>query len=144
MKLTPILSLNAIIWIAIGIAYALFGYLMLNLFGIPDIPENSQAGLLLYNNILAFARMYGATLITLGFLLYSIRSLPASTQIAPETRRGIVFSLALGNAIAAFIAVIEQFRTWQSLGGWVMVLVPAVFFAIYVYFLATGFKVDND
>lgn len=143
MKLTPILSLNAVLWIAIGIAYALFGYLMLNLFGIPDIPENSQAGLLLYNNILAFTRIYGTALITLGLLLYSIRSLPANAQLAAETRRGIIFALALGNAIAAFIAVIEQFRTWQSFGGWIIILVSGVFFVIYVYILATDLKVEN-
>ena len=143
MKITPILSINAIVWMAIGIAYALFGYLMLNLYGIPDIPENSQAGLLLYNNILAFARIYGAALMMLGLLLYSVRSLPENTNLATETRRGILSALALGNAIMVFVAITEQFRNWFSPGGWLMVLVPVVFAIIYIFLLATRLKALN-
>jgi hypothetical protein len=144
MKTTQILSLNAIVWMAIGIAYALFGYLMLNLYGIPDIPENSQAGLLLYNNILAFARIYGATLMMLGLLLYSVRGLPANPNLSIETRRGILSALLLGNALMVFVAVTEQFRNWVSLGGWITTLIPAIFLAIYIYLLATSQKAEND
>jgi hypothetical protein len=144
MKTTPILSLNAIVWMAIGIAYALFGYLMLNLYGIPNIPENSQAGLLLYNNILAFARIYGAVLMMLGLLLYSVRNLPENSNLSIETRRGILSALALGNAVMVFVAITEQFRNWVSIGGWITTLVPAIFFALYVYLLATGLKSESN
>ena len=144
MKITTILSVNAIIWLGLGIAFALFPYLMLNLFGIPNIPENSEAGLALYNHILAFSRVYGAALITLGLLLYSVRNLAADDHLALGTRRGILSALALGNVIAVAVAITEQFRNWFSPGGWLMILVPVVFAAIYIFLLATRLKALND
>lgn len=144
MKITNILSVNAIVWLGLGIAFALFPYLMLNLFGIPNIPENSEAGLALYNHILAFGRVYGAALITLGLLLYSVRNLAADDRLALGTRRGILSALALGNIIAAAVAITEQFRNWFSIGGWIMILVPVVFTAIYIFLLATQLKTIND
>jgi len=144
MKITSVLSINAIIWLGLGIAFALFPYLMLNLFGIPNIPENSEAGLALYNHILAFSRLYGAALITHRFLLYSVRTLAADDRLALETRRGILSALALGNIIAAAVAITEQFRNWFSPGGWLMILVPVVFAGIYIFLLATRLKAVND
>ena len=92
----------------------------------------------------AFSRVYGTALITLGFLLYSVRNLVADDHLALETRRGILSALVLGNIIAAAVAIIEQFRNWLSLGGWLMILVPVVFGAIYIYYLAVRLKADND
>jgi len=144
MKITTVLSVNAIIWLGLGIAFALFPYLMINLFGIPNIPENSEAGLALYNHILAFSRVYGAALITLGFLLYSVRNLATDDRLALDARRGIISALALGNTIAAAVAITEQFRNWFSPGGWLMILVPVVFAALYIFLLATRLKAVNE
>jgi hypothetical protein len=144
MKIQNVLSVNAIVWLGIGVAFTLFPYLILNLFGIPDIPENSEGGLALYNHILAFSRVYGSALITLGFLLYSVRNLATDDRLELETRRGILSALALGNTIAAAVAITEQFRIWFSPGGWLMILVPIVFAAIYIFLLATRLKATHD
>jgi hypothetical protein len=144
MKTTNVISLNAIVWLAFGVAYGLFPYIMMNLYSIPDIPENSQAGLLLYNNILAFARIFGATMMVLGLLTYSVRTLPANPDFPVEIRRGIISALLFGNAILLFIGITEQFRNWLSIGGWLNTLVPAIFFALYIYLLATSFKGEEQ
>ena len=56
MKLTHLITLNAILFIAFGIAFALYGPLMMAFFGVPEIEENST---LLYWNVASFARLFG-------------------------------------------------------------------------------------
>ena len=92
MKLQHWITLHAALAIGFGIAFALYSPLMMVMFGIPDIPSQD---VLLYWNVIAFARMFGGALFALGLLLFALRR--PIEALSPEQRRGLVFAiLALG------------------------------------------------
>jgi hypothetical protein len=129
------LTLNAILFIAFGIAFALYGPLMLAFFGVPEIEENS---VMLYWNVASFARMFGAALFGFGFLIWAVRSLVASQIASPEALRGVVFALLLGNLMGAVVAITQQSSVWLSTAGWVTTGIFSLLALGYGYFLVTG------
>ena len=135
MKLTHLLTLNAILFIALGIAFALYGPLMMAFFGVPEIPENSFQ---LYWNVASFARLFGAALFGFGFLLWAVRGVAESQATPPETRRGIVFALLLANLMGAVVAITQQSSVWLSPAGWVATAIFALLTLGYGYFLVAG------
>jgi len=107
MNLERIITINALLLIAIGLAFVLYGPIMMALYAIPELLD---AGELSYWTITSFARMFGAALLGYGLLLYAIRGF--TSQVNPETRRGIVFALLLGNIIATITSLTQQFAIW--------------------------------
>jgi hypothetical protein len=135
MKLIYLLTLNAILCIAFGIAFALYGPVMIAFFGIPEIPENS---IQLYWNVASFARLFGAALFGFGFLLWAVRGVAESHATPPEARRGIVFALLLANLMGAVVAITQQSSVWLSPAGWVATAIFALLSLGYGYFLVAG------
>ncbi len=74
MKLTQLLSVNAIVFIGLGIAFALYGPLMIAMFGILE----SEGSPRLYWYAASFARLLGAALFGFGFVLWAVRHQTAS------------------------------------------------------------------
>jgi hypothetical protein len=137
MKLTTIMTVNAFIWIALGIIFMLYAPVMLAFFNLPNIPAgNTQGTTLMYWNVAAFARLYGAALFTLGFLLWAVRGLLEAAAAPPESHRGIAFALLLGNGLAFIVALTQQSSVWLVPAGWVLVLIYLVITAAYGYALA--------
>jgi len=130
MKLTQIISINAILSVAIGIAFGLYSPLMLTLFEISETPSQD---VVLYWTVASFSRMYGITLIGYGILLWSIRKL--SGQINGGEIRGITFALIIANVLGLYTAITQQVAIWQTLAGWVLSVYYGLFVLIYIYYL---------
>ena len=133
MKLTTIMTVNAFIWIALGIIFMIYAPVMLAFFNLPNIPAGNT---LMYWNVAAFARLYGAALFTLGFLLWAVRGLVEAGGVPPESHRGIAFALLLGNGLALIVALTQQSSVWLVPAGWILVLIYLVITVAYGYALA--------
>jgi hypothetical protein len=132
MKLTQLITINAILAIAFGIAFGIYGPIMMAFFNVPETPGGTVD---LYWLVVSFARMYGAALFGFGFLLWAVRGLVAQPTMSSVSRRGIIFSLLLANAMGAFVAIVQQSAFWLSGAGWVTVGVYLLLLAGYIYFL---------
>ncbi len=117
MKLNTIITTNAIVFLIIGIAFGIYAPLVLNFFGVPDIPSED---LLLYWTTVSFARLYGATLFGFGIVLWALRGYLEATN--PESRRGVIFSLVLANIFAAFVAATQSASIWETWTGWILMI----------------------
>jgi len=141
MTITRLLTIHAVLMIALGIAFGLYGPLMIALFGIAEIPSDNS---LLYWNVVSFARLFGGALFGFGFLLWAIRSLPSQPGISSETQRGIVFALVLANAMALFVAVTQQFSIWESPAGWALIALFGVLCLAYSLLLVARPQVKTQ
>ncbi len=79
MKIDKLILFNAIIFIALGIGFALYGPLMMNAFGMLDFAE-ADGGI--YWFTASFARLIGAALFGYGLLLWAISDLPSSGALS--------------------------------------------------------------
>lgn len=132
MKLTTLLTFHAVLAIGLGIAFALYGPLVMALYGIPEIPEEN---VVLYWNIASFVRMFGAALFSTGLLIWAVRLLFKESGVSNETRRGVLFSLLMASAITGFVALIQSWSIWLGWAGWVTTAVFILLFLLYAYFL---------
>lgn len=133
LTLSRWITINAILMMALGIAFALYGPLMLAFFGIADIPSQE---VILYWNIASFARLFGAGMFSLGLLLFALRAPMAQGELSGPSQRGVIFSLLLGNLLAAIVALTQQASVWNIWAGWVLSLVFALLTIGYGVFLA--------
>ncbi len=122
MRPNILLTLNAFVFIAFGIAFALYGPMMLAFFKVPELSIDSVT----YWHLAAFARMFGAALFSLGLLIWSLRK--AFDAVPAETRRGVLFALLLGNLMCGIVSITQQSSIWMTPSGW---------FAAGVFFLLT-------
>ena len=129
MNRSTLLNINAIVNMAAGIAFTLYGPLMMRLFGIPDIPSED---VLLYWNVAAFGRLFGATMFGFGLLIFSISRIAGTSQLSESSWRGIFLSLIFSNIILAITTITQQVSAWQSQAGWV--------FTAYFIGLITGYS----
>lgn len=132
MNLRTFITLHAILTLGLGIAFTLYGPLMMALYGIPDIPEEN---VVLYWNVASFARMFGAALFSTGLLIWAVRALFREAGISSEIRRGLLFSLLLASAITGFVALIQAWSIWLGWAGWLITAVFVLLFLGYVVFL---------
>lgn len=131
MKISKFFTFNAIIFIALGIAFALYGPLMVNFYG---ILETESSGLS-YWYVTSFARMYGVILFGYGFLIWAIKNVPEDENTQPQVRRKIIFAQLLVSLVGSIVAIIQQYTIWWNLTGWITV---AVFLSLtigYIYIL---------
>jgi hypothetical protein len=59
----------------------------------------------------------------------------AQATTSAESRRGVIYSLLLANAMGAFVALVQQSAFWLSGAGWVTVGIYLLLLAGYIYFL---------
>lgn len=114
MKLNLLLSAHAILLLGFGIAFALYGPLMLAFFA---VPETLEIDALTYWHLAAFARMFGAALFGFGLLLFALRS--PIHKLDHNSQRGIIFSLLLANAMGLMVSLTQQTAVWQTPAGWI-------------------------
>lgn len=137
MKTDKIILSNAIVFIALGIGFALYGPLMMNAFGMLDFAE-ADGGI--YWFTASFARLIGAALFGYGLLLWAISDLPSSQALSASKKRKLYLALLLGNILGLFVAITQQWQVWINLAGWLTIGV-FLFFAIG-YALALAQKTD--
>ncbi len=132
MRATLTLKVNAIVLIAAGIAFGLYGPLMMAFFAIPELIGISADA---YWQIAAFARMFGAALFGFGLLVWAVHNSFADLTIASQKR--ILAALILGHLMGAFIAITEQSSIWWTPAGWMVSAVFALFLLSYIYAIFT-------
>jgi hypothetical protein len=130
MKLNLLITINAILAIGFGIAFALYSPLMMAFFAVPEVLDIDA---LAYWNLTAFARMFGAALFSFGLLLWSLRNVVEG--ISSDSRRGILFALFLAHLICAFVSITQQSAVWMRLAGWITSGIFVIFVLAYGYFL---------
>ncbi len=130
MKLSTLISLNALLFIAAGIAFAIYGPMMMAFFDVPELNIDSFT----YWHLTAFGRMFGAALFSLGLLLLALRK--AAESFPAEIRRGVIFALLLGNLLAFVVAITQQSSVWLNAAGATLSAVFAVLTLAYGYLLA--------
>jgi hypothetical protein len=139
MKLSQLFTINAILFIAFGIAFSLYSPLMMNFFAVPELQTIDSSG---YWLLASFARMFGAALFGFGLLLWALRG--AVDQASPEAKRGLVFALLLAYLLGAIISATQQASIWQGPAGWIATGVFVVFLLAYGYFLGTSGHVQQN
>lgn len=130
MKLQHLISFNAFTFIIFGIAFGLYGPLMMALFSVSDLLQIDALG---YWQVAAFARMLGGILLGFGLLLWAVRGI--LKQINQESRNGIVFALFLSSLITVIISITQQSLIWQSIAGWISTGLFLFLTFAYGYFL---------
>jgi hypothetical protein len=135
MKLNALIAVQAFLFIALGIAFALYGPLMMAFYAVPEL---SGVDARIYWQIAAFARMFGAALFGFGFLLFAVRGIV--DEIEAQSRRGLVFALFLANTMAFIVSITQQSAVWSSLAGLVTTTVFAVLLVAYGYYLVKEYR----
>lgn len=150
MKLSQLMTLNGLVYIALGIGFALYGPVLIPMFGVLRF-GGQEAGLYWY--VASFARLFGAALFGFGFLIWAVRSLGSQPRTAveepegglSETRRGIIFALLLSNLLSLFVVITQQYSVWASAGGWILIGITLLLCLGYGYFLAkSSLKVGQE
>ena len=132
MKITNLIFINAILFIALGIAFALYGPIVINLFGILSFTE-ADGGI--YWFTASFARLAGAALFGYGFLLWGTYNLLKSDPGSTAKIRKLILALLISNILGLFIAVTQQWQIWINAAGWLTLGMFAFFTCAYAYFL---------
>jgi len=139
LTLPRFVTINAILAMALGIAFALYGPLMLAFFGIADIPSQE---VLLYWNIASFARLFGAGLFSVGLLLFALRTPLAKRELSSQSRRGVIFSLVLGNLLTTIVLLTQQASIWSTATGWILSAVFSLLTLGYAFVLVRQPETD--
>lgn len=132
MRITNILLINAILFIALGIAFALYGPIIVNAYGILNFTE-ADGGV--YWFTASFARLAGAALFGYGFLLWAVHDLIIKDSATPEKYRKVILALLMSNILGLFIAVVQQWQIWINAAGWLTVGIFVIFTIAYAYSL---------
>lgn len=130
MKLVTLITANAILFLASGIAFALYGPTMLAFFGVPDLSIEATD----YWHIASFARMFGAALFSLGLLIWAISRFVEI--LPPAHRRSVIFALLLSDLLAAVVSLTQQSSIWGTAAGWIVSAAFIILTLAYGYFLA--------
>lgn len=138
MKLSLLITSNAIIFMASGIAFALNGPIMMAFF---SVPGSGEIDVLEYWQIAAFASMFGAALLGYGLLLWSLRG--AIDQLSQRTRRGVIFAQLLSCIFAAFVSITQSAGFWGSAAGWVTSVIFILLTLAYGAFLVVESRLEN-
>jgi hypothetical protein len=129
MKLKSFMVFNGILFAAAGVAFALYGPLMMAFFNVPELNIDTAT----YWHLAAFVRMFGAALFGWGMLLWGFGR--AVDDLPSATRRGGVFAMLLSGLMASIISLTQQSSIWYTPAGWVMSGVFILLTLVYGYFL---------
>jgi hypothetical protein len=135
VKLSNLVLFNAILFVILGIAFALYGPIMINTYGILEFTE-ADGGI--YWFTASFARLAGAALFGYGFLLWALNDLLKYNSQHHESTRKVILALLLSDILGLFVAVTQQWQVWINYAGWVTIGVFALLTIGYAYFLLTN------
>ena len=118
MKLSTFLTISAVIALAFGFAFVAAPARML-----------TQYGMVPYSASVIMSRFFGATLFTLGLLVFLARSVSD-----PIARRAIVFGSLVGDALGLAVAIHAQRSGFINALGWSSVAIYALLTLGFAYF----------
>jgi len=128
VRFNQLVTTNAILFIGLGIAFALYGPLMIAFYGILE----SEGSPLMYWYAASFARMLGAALFGFGFLLFAIRR--GMALLDGEKRKGICLAMIIAYAVGLLVALTQQVSIWGKWIGWLTAGLFLALLAGYAYF----------
>ncbi len=128
MSLKRWMFINAIVFIAFGIAFALYAPLVAGAFGILSTEGTSE----MYWYSVSFARLYGAALFGFGFLIWAVSPAADSLAQAPGARRSVLVALLIAHGMGMVVALSQQITIWGALAGWITVGMYTIFMAGYI------------
>ncbi len=118
MKLSLIMTINAIVAVIFGIAFVLVPTATGSLYGLePD------------ETLKYIVQLFGAALLSIGVLTWLVKNAAES-----ETLRAIVLALFVGNAVGFIVALMGQLAGVVNALGWVSVAIYLVLALGYGYF----------
>jgi hypothetical protein len=120
--------INAIVFIAFGIAFALYAPLVAGAFGILNTEGTSE----MYWYSVSFARLYGAALFGFGFLVWAVSNLTDDLTSASGTRRSVLVAMLLANGMGAIVTLTQQVSVWGTIAGWITVAMYAILMTGYI------------
>ena len=135
MKLSNLVLFNAILFVILGIAFALYSPIMINIYGILEFTE-ADGGI--YWFTASFSRLAGAILFGYGFLLWALYDLLKDDSQRHEKIRKVIVALLLSNVLGLFVAVTQQWQVWINIAGWFTIGVFALFTIGYAFFLLSN------
>jgi len=138
MKLSSLLAFNGILFIAFGIAFAVYGPSMMGFFKVPELNIDG----ITYWHLTAFARMFGAALFGYGFLLWAVSR--AANELSAASLRSVEMALLLGNLLAAIVSITQQSSFWYNAAGWVTSGIFALLTLAYGAILVSGRARDRE
>ena len=120
MKLQTLVTLTAALLIGFGFVFLFWGPMMLSLFGAGQLPTpvvSDDAAMQVWT-ALAFARLFGATLLGLGIVIWLLRS--AVLWLGTRKLAGVIASTL---TILSLTVLIQQLAVWRTSAGWAMLLI---------------------
>jgi hypothetical protein len=120
--------INAIVFIAFGIAFALYAPLVAGAFGILNTTGTSE----MYWYSVSYARLYGAALFGFGFLIWAASAVVDSLAQAPGARKSMLAAMLIANGMGMVVALSQQITIWGVLAGWITVGMYAILLAGYI------------
>ena len=131
VKISQFFTFNAILFNGLGIAFAVYGPLMVNFYGILETESSAVS----YWYVTSFARMYGVILFGYGFLIWAIKNIPDDSKTSPDTRRKIILAQLLTSILGLIVATIQQITIWWNITGWITVALFLALAIVYLYYL---------
>jgi hypothetical protein len=124
--------INALVFIAFGIAFVLYAPLVVSAFEILKTEGTSQ----MYWYSVSFARLYGAALFGFGFLIWAVSSLREALAPGSSARQSIAVAMLLANGLGVIVAITQQVSVWGALAGWITAGMYAILMGGYIIALA--------
>lgn len=121
MKLSQMMTFKSVVCLFIGLVFVLIPGFLLTYFGVP----NSEPSGMFY-----MARLYGATFLLLGLLLWLGRNLAEA-----DARRVIVPAVFVGDALGFLVVLGGQLGGMMNALGWSVVLLYLLLTVGFGYFL---------
>lgn len=118
MKFRTFMALYALVSVVFGIGFTLAPAQLLSIYGIPADVSLSYVG-----------RLFGAALISLAVLAWSIKAADAS-----DVRDVVLLALFVGESIGFVVAVIGQLNGVLNVLGWSVVIVYSLLSTGLAYF----------
>lgn len=137
MKLSKLVMVNSIVFVALGLAFTLYApnaLAYLNIDTLLDVlPADQESSTMIYWSLVSLARLFGMAMFGLGILLWSVKAITADLTIASELRRGIAFSMLIACLVGAFTCFTQAAAIWGTLAGWVLGGMFVLFFIGYFF-----------
>lgn len=119
MKLSTLMTINAVVALVFAIAFVLFPGQVISWYGVTESAALKFTG-----------QLYGAALLSFGVLTWMARNAAAS-----EARKAIVTALFCGEAVGFVISLIAQLGNVVNAFGWSTVAIYLIFTLGFGYFL---------
>ena len=132
VKLKFFMTINAFVFIGAGIAFALYGPLMIDLYGILEFEGDIGW---LYWYAASFGRMLGAMLFGTGFVIWAASGYVGKESETRPVDKRLMIALLITNGMGLFVAATQQFSVWFNTAGWITLLLFLTFSLGYLYFI---------